>query len=95
MNVSAYAAPSATEPLARTVIERRAVGANDVLIEVTYAGICHSDIHTVRGDWGPQPYPLVPGHEIVGIVTEVGSGVTTHRVGDQVGVGCMVNACGE
>jgi alcohol dehydrogenase (NADP+) len=95
MNVSAYAAPSATEPLVPTVIERRAVGANDVLIEVTHAGICHSDIHTVRGDWGPQPYPLVPGHEIVGIVTEVGSSVNGHRVGDRVGVGCMVNSCGE
>ena len=94
MNVSAYAAPSATEPLAPTVIERRAVGANDVLIEVTHAGICHSDIHTVRGDWGPQPFPLVPGHEIVGIVAEVGSAVTGHRVGDRVGVGCMVNSCG-
>jgi uncharacterized zinc-type alcohol dehydrogenase-like protein len=95
MNVSAYAAPSATEPLAPTLIQRRAVGAHDVLIEVTHAGICHSDIHTVRGDWGPQPYPLVPGHEIVGVVTEVGSAVTGHRVGDRVGVGCMVNSCGE
>jgi len=93
MNVHAYAAPAAAEPLAPTVIERRAVGPNDVLIEVTHAGICHSDIHTVRGDWGPQSYPLVPGHEIVGVVTEVGSGVTTHEVGDRVGVGCMVNAC--
>jgi alcohol dehydrogenase (NADP+) len=95
MNVSAYAAPSATEPLAPTVIQRRAVGTNDVLIEVSHAGICHSDIHTVRGDWGPQPYPLVPGHEIVGVVAEVGAHVTTHRVGDRVGVGCMVNSCRE
>jgi uncharacterized zinc-type alcohol dehydrogenase-like protein len=89
----AYAAPSPSEPLAPTIIERRDVGPNDVLIEIKYAGICHSDIHTVRGDWGPQPYPLVPGHEIVGIVTEVGSEVTRHQVGDRVGVGCMVNAC--
>jgi uncharacterized zinc-type alcohol dehydrogenase-like protein len=95
LNVHAYAAPAAAEPLAPTVIERRAVGPNDVLIEVTHAGICHSDIHTVRGDWGPQPYPLVPGHEIVGVVTEVGPEVTRHRVGDRVGVGCMVNSCGE
>ncbi|MFL6173099.1 MAG: NAD(P)-dependent alcohol dehydrogenase [Marmoricola sp.] len=95
MQVHAYAAPAAGEPLALTTIERRAVGVNDVLIEIEYAGICHSDIHTVRGDWGPQPYPLVPGHEIVGKVTEVGSGVTKHQVGDRVGVGCMVNACRE
>ncbi|MER5333713.1 NAD(P)-dependent alcohol dehydrogenase [Micromonospora sp. NPDC002717] len=93
MRVHAYAAPSPSEPLAPTIIERRDVGRNDVLIEITYAGICHSDIHTVRGDWGPQPYPLVPGHEIVGIVTEVGPEVTRHQVGDRVGVGCMVNAC--
>ncbi|KAB8185336.1 alcohol dehydrogenase catalytic domain-containing protein [Microbispora catharanthi] len=95
MRVHAYAAPAAAEPLAPTIIERRDVGPNDVLIEVEYAGICHSDIHTVNGDWGPQPYPLVPGHEIVGIVTEVGAAVTRHQVGDRVGVGCMVNACGE
>ena len=95
MNVHAYAAPAAAEPLVPTVIERRAVGPNDVLIAVTHAGICHSDIHTVRGDWGPQSYPLVPGHEIVGVVAEVGSAVTGHGVGDRVGVGCMVNSCGE
>ncbi|MCO6000232.1 NAD(P)-dependent alcohol dehydrogenase [Actinoallomurus rhizosphaericola] len=95
MRVHAYAAPAAAEPLAPTMIERRDVGPNDVLIEIKYAGICHSDIHTVRGEWGPQPYPLVPGHEIVGIVAEVGAEVTRHRVGDRVGVGCMVNSCGE
>jgi uncharacterized zinc-type alcohol dehydrogenase-like protein len=94
MRVRAYAAPEASAPLAPTEIERRDVGANDVLIAVTHAGICHSDIHTVRGDWGPQPYPLVPGHEIVGVVAEVGSDVTRHRVGDTVGVGCMVGSCG-
>jgi uncharacterized zinc-type alcohol dehydrogenase-like protein len=95
MNVHAYAAPAAGQPLAPTTIERRAVGPNDVLIEVEYAGICHSDIHTVNGDWGPQPFPVVPGHEIVGVVGEVGSEVTRHRVGDRVGVGCMVNSCGQ
>jgi uncharacterized zinc-type alcohol dehydrogenase-like protein len=95
MRVHAYAAPAAAEPLTPTVIERRDVGPNDVLIDIKYAGICHSDIHTVNGDWGPQPYPLVPGHEIVGIVTEVGAEVTRHHVGDRVGVGCMVNSCGE
>ncbi|QLJ04665.1 NAD(P)-dependent alcohol dehydrogenase [Streptomyces sp. NEAU-sy36] len=95
MRVNAYAAPAAGQPLTLTTIERRDVGPNDVLIEIEYAGICHSDIHTVNGDWGPQPFPVVPGHEIVGIVTEAGSAVTRHRVGDRVGVGCMVNSCGE
>ncbi len=95
MRVNAYAAPAAGEPLAPTTIERRALGGNDVLITVEYAGICHSDIHTVNGDWGPQPFPVVPGHEIVGTVTEVGTDVTRHRAGDRVGVGCMVNSCGR
>ena len=94
-NVIAYAAPSPTEPLAKTTIERREVGEHDVLIEIRYAGICHSDIHTVRGDWGPIAYPQVVGHEIAGYVTEVGSAVTLHQVGDKVGVGCMVNSCRE
>jgi uncharacterized zinc-type alcohol dehydrogenase-like protein len=95
MRINAYAAPEAGAPLVPATIERRAVGVNDVLIEIQYAGICHSDIHTVNGDWGPQPFPVVPGHEIVGTVTEVGSDVTRHQVGDRVGVGCMVNSCGE
>ncbi|OIJ24366.1 NAD(P)-dependent alcohol dehydrogenase [Nocardioides luteus] len=95
MRVNAYAAPSAGEPLAPTTIERRPVGENDVLIAIEYAGICHSDIHTVNGDWGPQPFPVVPGHEIVGRVTEIGSAVTDHQVGDRVGVGCFVNSCRE
>jgi alcohol dehydrogenase (NADP+) len=93
--VKAYASPSATEDLVATTIERREVGPHDVLIDIKFAGICHSDIHTVRGDWGPQQYPLVPGHEIAGIVTEVGAEVTKHKVGDRVGVGCMVNSCKE
>lgn len=95
LTANAYAAPSADGELVPTTIERRDVGAHDVLIEIKYAGICHSDIHTVRGDWGPQQYPLVPGHEIAGIVTEIGAGVTRHKVGDRVGVGCMVNSCKE
>ena len=95
MRVNAYAAPSAGEPLTPITIERREVGADDVLIAIEYAGICHSDIHTVNGDWGPQPFPVVPGHEIVGRVTEVGSSVTNHKVGDRVGVGCFVNSCRE
>ncbi|MFJ9380924.1 NAD(P)-dependent alcohol dehydrogenase [Streptomyces sp. NPDC101455] len=93
--VKAYAATSATEPLGPTTIERRDVGPHDVLIEIRYSGICHTDIHSVRGDWGPAAYPLVPDHEIAGIVTEVGSEVTRHTVGDRVGVGCMVNSFRE
>ena len=95
LTVNAYAAPSADAPLEPTTITRREVGPHDVLIEIAYAGICHSDIHTVNGDWGPQPYPLVPGHEIVGTVAEIGPEVTGHAVGDRVGVGCMVNSCGQ
>jgi len=95
LTVNAYAAPSATAPLVKTTIERRDVGAKDVLIEIKYSGVCHSDIHTVRGEWGPINYPQVVGHEIVGIVTEVGSEVSLHNVGDRVGVGCMVNSCRE
>ncbi len=93
--VNAYAAPSATEPLVKTTITRRDVGPRDVLIDIAYAGVCHSDIHTVRGDWGPISYPQVVGHEIVGHVAEIGSEVTAHAVGDRVGVGCMVNSCRE
>jgi len=93
--VTAYAAPSATEPLVKTTIERRDVGPKDVMIDIAYAGICHSDIHTVRGEWGEIQYPQVVGHEIVGTVSEIGSEVTKHEVGDRVGVGCMVGSCGE
>lgn len=95
LTVPAYAAPSATEPLVPTTIQRRDTGANDVLIAIRYAGICHSDIHLVRGDWGPVTYPQVVGHEIAGEVVEVGSNVTKFEVGDRVGVGCMVNSCRE
>jgi alcohol dehydrogenase (NADP+) len=93
--VRAYAAASATSPLEPTQIERRDVGPRDVRIDIAYAGICHSDIHTIRGEWGAQTYPLTVGHEIVGTVAEVGSEVTRHQVGDRVGVGCMVNSCRE
>lgn len=82
-------------PFKPTPIERRDLQPHDVLIEIKYAGICHSDIHTARGEWGPVKYPLVPGHEIAGIVTRVGSEVTHYAVGDRVGVGCMVDSCGE
>ena len=79
-----------------TTIERRNVGNKDVLIEIKFAGICHSDIHTVRQEWSDNvQYPITPGHEIAGIVTEVGSEVSKYKVGDRVGVGCMVDSCGE
>ncbi|WP_336629930.1 MULTISPECIES: NAD(P)-dependent alcohol dehydrogenase [unclassified Microbacterium] len=93
--VAAYAAPSEGAPLAPTTIERREPGPHDVVIDIAYAGICHSDIHTVRGDWGPQRYPLAPGHEIAGTVAAIGSEVTRFAVGDRVGVGCLVNSCRE
>src|SRR5829696_685798 len=93
--VTAYAATSATEPLTRTTITRRDIGPNDVAIQIHFAGICHSDIHTVRGEWGDVQYPMVPGHEIAGIVSEVGSAVTVYEVGDRVGVGCFVDSCRE
>lgn len=78
-----------------TTIERRDLQPHDVLIEIKYAGICHSDIHTARGEWGEIQYPLVPGHEIAGIVAEIGAEVTKFAIGDRVGVGCMVDSCGE
>ncbi|MET8921866.1 NAD(P)-dependent alcohol dehydrogenase [Streptomyces sp. NPDC004623] len=93
--VAAYAAPSAKAPLERTTVERRAVGEFDVLIDIKFAGICHSDIHQARDGWGEGIFPMVPGHEIAGVVTETGSGVTKFAVGDRVGVGCMVDSCRE
>jgi uncharacterized zinc-type alcohol dehydrogenase-like protein len=93
--VSAYAATSATEPLTKTAITRRDVGPHDVAFDIHFAGICHSDIHTVKGEWGEPLYPVVPGHEIAGVVTAVGSEVTKVKVGDHVGVGCFVDSCRE
>jgi uncharacterized zinc-type alcohol dehydrogenase-like protein len=93
--VTAYAATSATEPLTKTTITRREPGPQDVAIDIKFAGICHSDIHTAKGEWGVPNYPVVVGHEIAGVVAAVGSEVTKHKVGDRVGVGCMVNSCGE
>ncbi len=93
IDVAAYVAPSAGAPLEKATVARRDVRDTDVLIEIRYAGICHSDIHTVRGEWGRRDYPLAPGHEIVGTVREAGSGVTRFAVGDTVGVGCMVDSC--
>lgn len=93
--VVAYAAPAAKAPLERTTIERREVREHDVLIDIKFAGICHSDIHQAREGWGEAIFPMVPGHEIAGIVAEVGSGVTKFKVGDRVGVGCLVDSCRE
>ncbi|WP_449351747.1 NAD(P)-dependent alcohol dehydrogenase [Streptomyces shaanxiensis] len=93
--VAAYAAPAAKAPLERTTIERRAVREHDVLIDIKFAGICHSDIHQAQEGWGQAIFPMVPGHEIAGVVSEVGPGVTKYKVGDRVGVGCMVDSCRE
>jgi alcohol dehydrogenase (NADP+) len=93
--VSAYAATSPTEPLTKTTITRREPGPHEVAIEIEFAGICHSDIHTVKAEWGQPNYPVVPGHEIAGVVTAVGSEVAKHKVGDRVGVGCFVDSCRE
>ncbi|MGW9246888.1 NAD(P)-dependent alcohol dehydrogenase [Streptomyces badius] len=93
--VAAYAAPRAKAPLERTTIERRPVGEFDILIDIKFAGICHSDIHQARDGWGQGIFPMVPGHEIAGIVAETGPGVTRFKVGDRVGVGCMVDSCGQ
>lgn len=87
------AAKDTTGKLTPWEFERRPVGDNDVLIDIKYASICHSDIHQMKGHWGPQQYPQVPGHEIAGIVSAVGAKVTKFKVGDRAGVGCMVDSC--
>lgn len=88
-----YAAFDASGKLAPWAFERRAVGDNDVLIDIKFASICHSDIHQMKGHWGAQQYPQVPGHEIVGVVAAIGKNVTKFKVGDRAGVGCMVDSC--
>jgi uncharacterized zinc-type alcohol dehydrogenase-like protein len=90
-----YAATDKTGKLTPWEFERRPLGDNDILIEIKYSGICHSDIHQERDHWGPQQYPQVPGHEIAGIVTVVGRNVKKFKVGDKAGVGCMVDSCME
>ncbi len=98
LNTRAYAATSKTSPLAPFIIERREPGPNDVLIEILFCGICHSDIHQVRDEWSgaiPALFPMVPGHEIVGRVRQVGKQVTRFKVGDTAGVGCFVDSCRE
>lgn len=93
IEVKAYAATVKKGNLAPHDIERRDVGDNDVDIDITYCGVCHSDIHSVNNDWGNAKYPMVPGHEIIGRVKSIGSNVTDFKVGDLVGVGCMVDSC--
>jgi uncharacterized zinc-type alcohol dehydrogenase-like protein len=91
----AYAAQAADKPLAPHAIERRTPGPHDVAIDILYCGVCHSDLHTARNEWGNTIYPSVPGHEIVGTVTAVGNDVKGFKVGDTVGVGCLVDSCGH
>jgi alcohol dehydrogenase (NADP+) len=91
--VKAYAAQSAQAPVAPFSIERRSPGKSDIEIDILYCGVCHSDLHQVRNDWGGSAYPMVPGHEIVGRVTAVGADVTKLKVGEIAGVGCMVDSC--
>ena len=93
MTVKAYGARAADQPLEPMAIARRAPGPRDVQIEIAYCGVCHSDLHTVRSEWPGTRYPCVPGHEIVGQVSAVGGEVTGFKVGDTVGVGCMVGSC--
>ena len=93
MQVQAYGAHAADKPLESLAITRRAPAAHDVLIDIAFCGICHSDLHQVRSEWAGTQYPCVPGHEIVGRVSAVGAHVTGHQVGDLVGVGCLVDSC--
>ena len=89
----AYAAPAASVPLAPFSVERRAPGAHDVQLDILFCGVCHSDLHQVRDEWGGSVFPMVPGHEIVGRVAAVGNQVSKFKVGDLAGVGCMVDSC--
>lgn len=93
LTAKAYAVQDATSNLAPWQFERRAIGPHDVLIEIKYCGVCHTDIHLARNDWGLSVYPMVPGHEIVGVVTSVGYHVKKYKEGDTVGVGCLVDSC--
>jgi uncharacterized zinc-type alcohol dehydrogenase-like protein len=93
MKTVGYAAHSSDANMVPYHFERRSLRGNDVAIEILYSGVCHSDLHTVNGDWGDQKYPLVPGHEIVGRVLDVGPDVEHYKVGDSVAVGCMVDSC--
>lgn len=93
--IKSYAATSAEKPLGPYQLDRREPGASDVEIKILFCGVCHSDIHTARNEWGGTKYPIVPGHEIVGTVTRIGGQVSRFKVGDTVGVGCFVDSCGH
>lgn len=93
INSKGYAGKDEKGKLVAWSYERRPVGDNDILIDIKFSGICHSDIHTIKGHWGKQQYPQVPGHEIAGLVSAVGKNVTKFKIGDKAGVGCMVNSC--
>ncbi len=95
LKTPAYAAASATTPLEPFSIERREAGPRDVRIDILYCGVCHSDIHQARDEWGGSIFPMVPGHEIVGTVVKVGEAVEKWKLGDTVGVGCFVDSCRE
>ena len=92
-NIKAYGTESAEADLKQLHINRRVVQDNDVEIDIMYCGVCHSDLHFARNDWGMTQYPVVPGHEIVGKVTHIGSGVSKYKIGDIVAVGCLVDSC--
>jgi len=93
MNTRAYAALAAKEKLVPFEFDRRALGGHDVALDIAYAGICHSDIHQAREEWGPAIFPMVPGHEIAGTVTAIGSSVSKFKVGDLIGVGVFIDSC--
>lgn len=93
--VNAYAAEAAKAPLKPFKIDRREPGPHDVEIDIAYCGVCHSDVHQARDEWGGSTFPMVPGHEIVGKVVKVGSAVKKYKVGDTVGIGCFVDSCRE
>ena len=93
MKVRGYAAMQAKAELTPWEFERRELGGHDVLLDIKYSGICHSDIHQAREEWGPAIFPMVPGHEIAGVVTQVGPSVTKFKVGDRIGVGVFVDSC--
>lgn len=93
MQVNAFAAQTALSPLALYSIERRKPGRQDVIIDILFCGVCHSDLHTARGEWESVKFPSVPGHEIVGRVSGIGDAVKKYKVGELVGVGCLVDSC--
>ena len=93
MQAKGYAVPQASKPLEPFTFERRDLKPGDVQLDIAYAGICHSDIHQAREEWGPAIFPMVPGHEIAGVVTAIGSSVTKFKVGDRIGVGVFIDSC--